>query len=68
MSSGTGRPVWFDDGWVEVPVYARSQLRPGDRLEEPAIVEEYGSTTVVFPGWAARIDAHDNIVMEKGAS
>jgi N-methylhydantoinase A len=61
------RPVWFDDAWVEVPIYVRSQLRPGDRLEEPAIVEEYGSTAVVFPGWAARIDAHDNIVMERGA-
>ena len=63
----TRRPVWFGDAWVEVPIYAREELRPGDRLEEPAIVEEYGSTTVVFPGWAARIDAHDNIMMEKGA-
>jgi N-methylhydantoinase A len=61
------REVWLDEGWRDVPVYQRASLRPGDRLADPAIVEEYGSTIVVFPGWGARVDGRGNIVMERKA-
>ena len=44
------RPVGFGGGHVECPVYDRARLRPGDRLAGPAVVEEFGATTVVFPG------------------
>jgi N-methylhydantoinase B len=44
------RAVGFEGGLVECPVYDRARLQPGDRLTGPAIVEEFGATTVVFPG------------------
>jgi N-methylhydantoinase A len=62
------RHVVFD---VEVggatPVYARERLQPGDCLDGPAIVEEFGSTTVVFPGQRARVDDYANLLLERSA-
>src|SRR3954453_23672114 len=39
-------------------------LRASDRLEGPAIVEQYESTTVIPPGFAAEIDRSGNIVID----
>jgi N-methylhydantoinase A len=45
------RAVWFDTGGpVDCPVYRRDDLPAGAKLVGPALVSEYGSTTVVFPG------------------
>ncbi len=46
------RPVYFADagGMVETRVYDRFALAPGFAAAGPAIIEEYGSTTVVWPG------------------
>jgi N-methylhydantoinase A len=45
------RPVVFDQGAaVDCPVYGREKLKPGDKFKGPALVSEYASTTVIFPG------------------
>ncbi len=59
------RPVYFDTGLVDTPIYARPKLQPGDCLDGPAIVEEYGSTTVVFPRLTMRVDAFGNLILER---
>jgi N-methylhydantoinase A len=59
------RPVYVGDEWVGCPIYARSDLEPGMQLDAPAVVEEFGSTTVAFPGWTARVDGYENLVMER---
>jgi N-methylhydantoinase A len=33
----------------------------------PSIVEEFGSTTVVFPGWSLRVDGYGNLVLARSA-
>ena len=38
-------------------------LRAGDTLDGPAIVEQLDSTTVVWPGGRARVDAWRNLVL-----
>jgi N-methylhydantoinase A/oxoprolinase/acetone carboxylase beta subunit len=48
--------------------YARAALKAGNRLEGPAIVMQYDSTTVIPPGIAAHVDRFGNIVIEVGAS
>lgn len=64
----SSRDVVFDpSGPVVTPVYARGLLQPGDCIDGPAIVEEFGSTTVVFPGQIARVDAFANLVLGRGA-
>ena len=46
------RPVYFADagGMLETTVYDRYALEPGAGGVGPALLEEYGSTTLVWPG------------------
>ena len=57
------RGVRFDGKRIECAVYARDGLRPGDALREPAIIEEYGATTVVFPGLTMEVDRFGNLLL-----
>jgi N-methylhydantoinase A len=58
------RPVFFDD-WVDTPVYWRPDLAPGDVVVGPAIVEEFGSTVPLHPGFTAAVDRFGNLVVRK---
>jgi N-methylhydantoinase A len=59
------RLVRFDTGSVDTPLYARQELQPGDCVAGPAIVEEFGSTSVVLPGQAAAVDDHGNLLLRR---
>jgi N-methylhydantoinase A len=61
------RPVHFAEagGYVETPVYDRSTLPAGVRFDGPAIVEEYDSTVVVHPGFAAETDMYGNLLLRR---
>jgi N-methylhydantoinase A len=61
------RPVYFGEGFVETPIYDRASLPAGHRLAGPAVVEEFGSTTVVFPGQTLTVDAHGILVVRPAA-
>ncbi|MCF6745337.1 hydantoinase/oxoprolinase family protein [Blastococcus sp. KM273128] len=61
--TGTRR-VFFDD-WAETPTYNRPDLAPGDVVSGPAIIEEFGSTVPVHPGFAATVDAYGNLLLTK---
>jgi 5-oxoprolinase (ATP-hydrolysing) len=64
------REVVFEGaGRCPTPFYDRSRLRAGDRIDGPAIVEQYDSTTVIPPGLTAEIDRYGNILVDctKGA-
>ena len=60
--SGT-REVDFADGPADTPLYARRLLAPGDVLRGPAVIEEYGSTVPLHPGYRAAVDGHRNLVI-----
>jgi N-methylhydantoinase A len=49
-----------------VPVLNRAELDCGTRIKGPAIIEEKTSTTVLYPGQRAQMDAYLNIVVELG--
>jgi N-methylhydantoinase A len=59
------RTVWFDGGTHDCPVWERERLPESAELIGPAIVEEFGATTVVLPGWRGALDALGNIKLEK---
>jgi N-methylhydantoinase A len=59
------RPVGFGGKSVETPVYDRDRLPPGESLAGPSIVEEAGSTTVVPPGFTAKLDPIGCLVLER---
>ena len=58
------RRVFFDD-WVDTPTYDRLSLAPGDVVAGPAIIEEFGSTVPVHPGFAVTVDAYGNLLLTK---
>jgi N-methylhydantoinase A len=60
------RPVFFDD-WVETPTYDRPRLAPEDVVHGPAVIEEFGSTVPVHPGFRATVDLHGNLLLERNA-
>ena len=57
------RPVYFDGAFRDTPVYDRAVLSAGFRLEGPAVVEEFGSTTVVFPAQQLDVDPHGILIV-----
>ena len=59
------RPVWFGGRAHDCPVWDRDRLPEGIELLGPAIVEEFGATTVVPPGWRGRVDDHGNLRFER---
>ena len=61
------RQVYFDD-WTDTPVYWRPDLAPGDELVGPAVVEEFGSTVPLHPGFTASVDRFGNLVVTRTAS
>ena len=52
------RKVYFDGAWLETPIYDRAVLPAAHRIEGPCVVEEFGSTTVVWPGQWLEVDGH----------
>jgi N-methylhydantoinase A len=60
------RRVCFD-AWAETPTFDRTLLAPGDVVAGPAVVEEFGSTVPVHPGFAATVDAFGNLLIERAA-
>lgn len=61
------REVCFDAdlGRIETPVYWREDLVPGTRQAGPAIIEEFGSTVPIHPGFAVRVDEYRNIIVTR---
>ncbi|MCD2172176.1 hydantoinase/oxoprolinase family protein [Rhizobium sp. C4] len=64
------RPAYFNGAWVDTPHYDRAKLGAGARVEGPAIIRQYDTTTVLLPAHYAEIDPHGNILIwpvSKGA-
>jgi N-methylhydantoinase A len=59
------RPVYFQEygSYRPTPVYDRYQLRPGDTVTGPAIVEERESTAVLGPSAVGVVDEYSNLVV-----
>lgn len=64
----TTRRVFFssNDGWADVPVYQRDDLRAGATLTGPAIIDQFDATTVIPPHDRAEIDEWGNIRIHIG--
>ncbi len=57
------RRVHVDGAWREVPVYQRSQISTKPK-HGPALVLDYGSTTLVPAGWRIHLDAPGNLIIQ----
>ncbi|OYU15747.1 MAG: 5-oxoprolinase [Alphaproteobacteria bacterium PA4] len=59
------RPVYMADAWHDVPFYDRAGLGAGWAMAGPAIIIDASATTIVEPGWAVRVDAAANLILER---
>jgi N-methylhydantoinase A len=55
--------VYFGGEWLPTKIYDRSKLEPGNRVEGPAVITEFDSTTVVLSGYAAEVDRYLNLII-----
>jgi N-methylhydantoinase A len=51
----------------DAALYERDALDVGAVIDGPAIVEQFDATTVIPPGWRARVDRRRNLILEKDA-
>jgi N-methylhydantoinase A len=70
LETTTRRPVCFDaaDGYVDTPILQRADLEPGRVVAGPAIIEEFGSTVPLHPGFTARVDEYLNLIVTRSES
>jgi N-methylhydantoinase A/oxoprolinase/acetone carboxylase beta subunit len=56
------RRIWVGGGWKKLDAWKRASLtnrgKPGG-----ALVLDYGSTTLVPPGWIFRVDSAGNLLL-----
>ena len=55
------RDVYFDGSFHSCTIYQRNQLAVGEEINGPVIIQEYGSTNVISPGWRASADEFGNL-------
>lgn len=56
------RDVWIAGAWRPTRVWQRSQLQ-ANAQNGPALVLDYGATTLIPPGWRFRVDRAGNLVI-----
>lgn len=55
--------AYFDGSWVSTPHYDRSKMGLGHRVDGPAIIRQYDTTTVLLPRHYAEVDSHGNLLI-----
>ncbi|MEU0516528.1 hydantoinase/oxoprolinase family protein [Streptosporangium sp. NPDC006007] len=60
-----GRREVFYDAWGPAPIHRRADLAAGATVSGPAVIEEYGSTLPVHPGFTATADAFGNLEVRR---
>ncbi|QOL48845.1 hydantoinase B/oxoprolinase family protein [Massilia litorea] len=58
-------PMFGAGEWRATAIYRRADLRPGDRIDGPAIVAEDNATTVVEAGWQAEVTPYNHLVLRR---
>jgi N-methylhydantoinase A len=57
------RRVHYGDGWREATLVDRQRLAAGDRVDGPAVIQEFSSTVPIHPGCTATVDGFGNLVI-----
>ena len=53
----------FNGAATKTGIFLREGLSPGDEIPGPAIIAESIATIVVEPGWTARVNEHDDLIL-----
>ncbi len=61
---GEKEVVFRKGSWV-TGIYLREDLRPGNRIEGPAIIVEYTATSLIPPDYSAVVDGYANLILQE---
>jgi N-methylhydantoinase A len=60
------RAVCLDSSeWIDTEIYWRPDLAPGQHLDGPAVVEDFGSTVPLHAGFWADVDTVGNLIITR---
>ena len=59
------RPAWFDGEHYPTSRFQLRSLRPGNRIEGPAVIEDPTTTFVVPPGFVVEADRHLTLLLTR---
>ncbi|KQP17853.1 hydantoinase B/oxoprolinase family protein [Pseudorhodoferax sp. Leaf267] len=57
--------MYCEGAWHDAALVVREDLRPGDTVDGPAVIAERNATTVLEPGWQARLTERDHLVLQR---
>jgi N-methylhydantoinase A len=59
------RKVYFEkkEKWIETPVFDRDRVN--FKIEGPAVLEQYDSTTILYPGWTLEPEHYGNLILRR---
>ena len=57
------RPVYFEDDFVETPIFEHSRLASGNKISGPAIIEGANTTLPLHPGQEIIVDGYKNLLL-----
>ncbi len=57
--------VFSGGQWWNAALVVREHAKPGHTIDGPAVIAEKNATTVVEPGWCARVTALDHLVLDR---
>jgi N-methylhydantoinase A len=60
------RAVIFNGDAIDCPLYRRESLAPGERIDGPAVIQEYASTTLLFPQDRAQVTLTRELLIHVG--
>lgn len=61
------RAVWHDGALMEVDVYHRPSLAPGQQVAGPVVLEQEDTTTWILPGWTVTVGDDGTLVARQAA-
>jgi 5-oxoprolinase (ATP-hydrolysing) len=63
--AGAAVPMYAAGAWAEVPLTRRLDLRPGQRVDGPALIVDDFATTVTEPGWRAELTGRGDLLLTR---
>ena len=65
IDAGDTRKIYSGGAWREARVVRRSGFGPGNSVKGPALIIEANQTIVVEPGWTAKVNARDHVLLTR---
>ncbi len=57
--------IFWGGGRIRCAYVSRESMGPGDTIAGAALIEDHSATTLVPPGWSARVDARSALIIER---